>query len=170
MAKPVFATNDVPTAQQVNQWFVNGPYARKTVFEDVTANTALQNDDELFVSVLANTVYEVRMVLFYDGDPGGDLKIQFTAPSGAVLPFAASGMAVTAAGYGDDQVGAFDLTTATVGFGAIGVGTTCGLIVAGTLVTSGTAGTLQLQWAQRTAFATRTRIFQNSFLSLMSVG
>jgi hypothetical protein len=169
MAKPVFATNDVPTAAQVNEWMVNVLWARKTVFEDVTASTVLQNDDELFVTVAANSVYKVECLLHYDGDPGGDLKIQFSAPASSTMVYFGTSVDVTGANYGADQNSSYDLTTATVGAGAIAVGTMTSWFLKGALVTSGTAGTFRLQWAQRTAFATRTRIFPGSYLDLQRV-
>lgn len=169
MTKPTFATNDVPTASQVNEWFVNVNYARKTVSEDVTSSTVLQNDDELFVSVAANAVYIVENLLHFDGDVGGDLKIQYSAPAGASMRYWGSSLDAAATTYAGDQSSSYDLTTATVGSGAIGVGTMVSWFIKGLLITSGTAGTLRLQWAQRTAFATRTRIFDGSYLCLQRV-
>ncbi|WDZ87179.1 hypothetical protein [Micromonospora cathayae] len=170
MPAPVFATGDVPSADQVNKWFVNVTFARKTATESVSGSTALQDDDHLFVTVDASTVYELTAVLRYDGDAAGDLQIGWTVPAGATLDYWGSGLTVTGANYSDDQNGAFDLTTSVVAFGAIGVGTTCTVRLGGLLVTAGTAGTVRLRWAQRTAFATATRLFTNSFVSLRRVG
>src|SRR4249920_844934 len=85
MAAPVWNTNDVPTATDFNVWLTNILFAEKTVNESVTSSTAFQNDDDLFLAVAANSVYEMTAMLRYDGATAGDIKWQWTAPASATF-------------------------------------------------------------------------------------
>lgn len=166
MAAPTYATGDVPSATEVNNWFVNVGFVKKTSNESVTGSTVLQNDDQLLLGVDANTTYELSGLILYDGDAAGDLQIGWSAPASASLDYAAVGLGVTAALFTDDQTAYFNLSTAAPSVGAVGAGTTCPLLLAGLLVTSGTSGNLQFRWAQRTASATATRVLSGSYISL----
>lgn len=165
MAAPVFATNDVPTAAQFNDWLVNVNFARKSADTARTSTTTLTNDPHLSVAVQANAVYVVTCNLKYDGAAAGDLKVGWTVPSSASLDWTLVGLGAAAAAYTDDQVGGFQ-TLSTPTIGAIAAGTFAGLLMVGLLVTSVTAGSLVLQWAQGTSSGTATTVFANSFLSL----
>lgn len=143
-------------------------FARKTGTEPITSNTTLQNDDHLFVSVAASTVYEMSMMLKYDGAAAGDLKIGWSAPAGATLDFTAAALGAAAALYTDDQTFVGDLAS-TPTFGALGASTNCGLLAHGLLAVGGTAGTFRLTWAQGTSSGTATRLFAGSYLCLRRV-
>jgi hypothetical protein len=169
VALPVFITDDVPSADQVNKWFVNTTVARKTAMESVTSSTTLQGDDHLTVTVDANTIYEMTVMIRYDGDAAGDIITGWTLPAGTSWDYIAVGLTSTAAGYNDDQTGAFDAAS-TPAFGAIGAGTTCAAMLRGLLVVGGTGGGVQLRWAQRASSATPTRVFSNSYMVLRRVG
>lgn len=167
-----WATNDDITASRLNDisssltalW--TQPFAYKTSTEPVTASTTLQNDDDLHVSVAASTVYEVTLVLFYDGDAAGDLKIGWTYPASTTGTFAAMALGSTAAASTDDYTAAFDIAS-TANIGAIATGTTTTAVVKGLIVVASTAGTLTLQWSQLASNGTATRLFKDSYLSLV---
>lgn len=134
--------------------------ARKTVNETVNNSAALQNDDALFVAVVANAVYDVKLVLHYTSGTTPDLKIGWTAPSGATMVWGgylfSTASAFTATG--NNAVG----TVVALG----GLGADVSAVFDGTVVTSTTAGTLQLQWAQNTANASDSTVYAGSFLEL----
>jgi hypothetical protein len=163
MAAPVFATNDVPTAAQVNDWFVNVNFARKSTQEDLASSTTLQNDDQLFVTVAASAVYRVTANLIYRAQTAGDIKIGWTAPGAAVFNYTAQGLDTTATGYTNDQAAAFVLAATPI-FGGVGASDTP-ILIEGLLVTS-SGGTFQLQWAQGTSNAGSTSMMTGSFLDL----
>lgn len=165
MAAPVFATNDVPTAAQANDWFVNVNFARKSGNTARNTTTTLSNDPHLSVAVAANAVYQVICNLKYDGATTGDLKIGWSVPSSASFDWTVVGAGTAAAAYTDDQTGGFQ-TLSTPTFGALGVGTFAGVLVVGLLVVSVTSGNMILQWAQGTSSGTDTTVYANSFLSL----
>ena len=169
MAIPTWVTGQVLTASDVNTWFVPKG-AVKTAIESVTSSTALQNDDDLFLSVDANAQYFVSCMVYCDGASTGDIKINFTGPASATFTGVVNGLALTGASGTDDQVASIELASAK-SFGlAGGAGVPRPLQVTGTLITAGTAGTFRLQWAQDTSDATATRVLPNSHLVLHRIG
>lgn len=158
-----FVTGEVLTAADTNVYLSNSIAAIKTANESVTSSTTLQDDDELLVTVAANSTYEVSCVLRYDGATAGDINIQFVVPASATFDFSISRL----------QTGASDATadaedsgsaTAALGLGTIGSGTTATANIRGLLIVAGTAGTFKLQWAQLVSNATATRILTRSYL------
>lgn len=143
--------------------------ATKTALESVTSSTALQNDDELVLPVEASAVYEMALVLFHDSDAtvAGDIKIAWTGPAGAALSWGVHGAntsVTTSTG-----VGSVNMQTRTIAeFASFGGGDSAGTtaLAFGTLTTAGTAGTLQLQWAQETSNAVATNVRAGSRLTL----
>lgn len=156
----------VAAGDKLRASMIDRPQARKTATESVTSSATLQDDDELFVSVEANTVYTVVGVLFYDGATAGDMKISWTGPSGYSFDYQHTGPATGLAGTSGD-IDYRQITEAdTLGVGCNGAGTTLAIHITGILIVSSTAGTFQLQWAQFASSATATRVFAPSFLDL----
>jgi hypothetical protein len=151
----------------VNQWFVP-LVAYRTTTQSVTSSTTLVNDNTLFVSVVASSAYLVELVLNYDADTAGDLKIGWTAPAGAVMTnVTQSSLTGTAATFTDDQMIAAVSVPVS---GGLGAGNNAGFLYKGFLNVSSTAGTLQLQFAQGTSSAVATRLFAGSYLLAQRVG
>ena len=163
MAAPVWATNDVPSATDFNEWLQNINWAYKTANESVTSSTTLQTDDQLNVAVQANSIYFVTVVIKYDGDPAGDLKVLFRCPTSATFSAIAVALTSTAASQSDNQNAPMVENTSTL-WGCLGG--TCVGMVTGTLVTSSTAGNFGLEWAQSTSNATATRVLAGSAMNL----
>jgi hypothetical protein len=167
LAAPVFVTGDIPSASQVNSWFVNILYARKTADETVTASTTLQNDDHLSVSVAANATYHVMLEMQEVSPPAAAFKMGFTGPAGYSINGTARGAAVSISTLAD-----FITTEVATGsnyaFGGL-VGVDLCVSMNFILITSGTAGTLQVQWAQNTSNAGGTTVRANSFMLLRQV-
>jgi hypothetical protein len=159
------SAGDVIRASDVTDLF-----ARKTATESVTSSTTLQDDDDLTVSVLANTVYTVQAMLRYDGATTGDMKYKFVVPSGASFLYAnmIPATSITGSAGNTTNFAGFD-DTQTLSVGAAGAGTTLAIAISGLLVVGGTAGTFKLQWAQQTSDATATRMFAGSFLRATKV-
>lgn len=167
MAAPTWATNDVPAASDFNTWFQNINFARKTTTESVTSSTTLQVDDELIVAVEANAVYRVTAFITYGGASGADMKLLFRTPTSG--SFTGIGIILTsaAASQSDAQNLPYGGNASEV-WGCLGSGSQVGL-VEGVLVTAGTAGNFQVEWAQNSSSGTATQIFGNSFLDLRKV-
>lgn len=169
MAIPTWTSGQVLTASDVNTWFVPKAVV-KTANESVTSSVTLQNDDALFLSVDTNAQYYVSCLIYCDGASTGDIKIQFNGPASATFTGLVNGLSLGASDGTGDQVASIDIATAK-SFGlAGGAGVTRPLHVSGTLITAGTSGTFQLQWAQDTSDATATRVMAGSHLMLFRIG
>jgi hypothetical protein len=168
MAVPVWATNDVPTATDFNVWLTNVISAVKTATESLTSNTTLQDDDELIVTVAANSTYELTCMLRYDAATAGDLQFKFVGPAGATGTITCNRFNVGAASTGDDTVSS-DPIGNVVTAGGLGAGFDTPVAATGLLKVAGTAGTFKLQWAQNTSSGTATRIFADSFIVLRRI-
>lgn len=165
MAKPVWATNDVPSATQFNEFLTNINFARKTTNQSVTSSTTNVADLQLFVPVQANAIYVVKCVLNYTGSTAGDMKALFRVPTGGTFSGMGTILIVGAASQQDIQTLPYGLVSET--WGCLG-GTSYGM-VDGLLITSGTAGDFAIDWAQNTSSATATTIQVGSYLNLQRV-
>lgn len=143
-------------------------FVRKTASESVLNSTTLQDDDHFTFSVEANSIYEIMGMLLYDGSTTGDLKLTFSAPASSSLNIVWNVNASTSVTSNSAPgTGNFTPGNPTFTFGCVGVGTSQGASLLGMLVTSATAGTLKLTWAQGTLDAANaTRILQESYMRL----
>ena len=150
-------------------------YARKTADESVTSSTTYQNDDELSLSVIANAVYEFRAMIIYEGATAGDIKTQWTMPTGATQYWVANDHPANATLATDSTDKGYIISTGAspVGStsGAIGTGAANALVAVhtGLLVMGSTAGTFRLQWAQDTSSGTATKVKVGSFVTLQRI-
>lgn len=172
MAKPIFATDDVPSADDFNDWLVNTNWARKGSFTDKTSNVTFSDDPDLSLPVEAGAVYEVWCsLLVHSSNPAaGDFKMKFTAPAGATLAATFWGYDALATTNSNFVGGGLTLNTqASLGAGVATAEPWNPVQLHGSLIIAGTAGSFTLQWAQNTSSATITRLMTNSCLSLRRV-
>lgn len=152
LSLPSLPAQHVPTAAEYAQILaaINAfGYARKSADETVTTSTTLQNDDELFVAVNANGIYEFRLFLDYNSSTTADIKIGWTLPSGATMTYVQNGLdASSTTNLGAQNLGPLTQASNPV-FGGTGGDTVA--IPLGMLVVGANAGTMQLQWAQSTS-------------------
>lgn len=148
-----------------------GVVAWKTATETVTSSTTLQADDQLFLPVVTNAKYIMDMFLVYSGQDaatGGNLKLQFTGPSGATLDWANFG--VNTGGLTQyNVVGEAIAAGSPRAVGTNGAGVKMCARPMGTLTTASTSGNLALLWAQNSSNATGTVIHAGTFLRLYRV-
>lgn len=119
-------------------------------FPDTVLANIVWNDD---IDVLANTVYRFLCDLRYHAETAAGLKIKWTVPAGAMFAWSlgdgvsrAVGDTVTIAADDTDQVAR----------------------ISGLLVTSATAGVVNLQAAQGTGDATPSKTLMHSFVEFWS--
>lgn len=140
----------------------------KPTDQQVTSSTALQNDNDLFLPVLANATYLIDFYINYSGGATGasDLLMQWSVPAGATMR------------YGADFQSSAGLTVVTGATYTAGTGITAGtngtsnlmsVRGRGSLIVSTTAGNLQHRWAQVTSSATPTTVRAQSYLALVMV-
>lgn len=126
--------------------------------ETVNSSTQLQDDDELFFTLEPNTAYSYDARLYVETADNADFKWAFNVPSGTIVE------------VNDQQwepdfpYDTLDATTAQQpNFGG---GTDESLQLTGRIVTGSEGGTLQFQWAQKTAQGSNTILNSGSSLTL----
>ncbi|WP_435610674.1 hypothetical protein [Streptomyces sp. C10-9-1] len=145
--------------------------AAKTATESVTSSTTMQDDDELFVHVAANATYIVDMLLIHASATAADIRVGWTVPAGASFNWAGQGATNTTSTSSfvvPDTNMAGRIASETLVFGG-GASSATRADLSGTLITAGTAGTLQFQWAQNASDATATQVRLGSWLSVRRV-
>lgn len=153
-----FLAGDKPTADQIEE--LRGLRVVKTTTETVNGSDVLQNDDELFLSVAANTRYRFFGRLLFTSGTTPDFKYAFTYPSGATATYTLLGI-----GAGGSALTAFHQTESSGG--ALEGGTATACLMMGTWFIGSTAGVIRLQWAQNTSNASNTQVLAGSFLELV---
>jgi hypothetical protein len=170
MALKTFNVGEILTSDDVNIYLKNSISSIRLTSKQIASSTTLQNDASLVVAVAANSTYELSGQLVYNGVTGGDLKVGWTAPAAASMAWSGLGLTQTAAAFSDDQTFYGTLVDAPI-FGALGTGSnqTAVLVLGGLLIVSGTAGNLQLQWAQGTSNVTETTMFAHSYIHVKRI-
>lgn len=163
MAFKVFSVNETFTSSDVNTYLAQQQIVIKTSTESVTSSTTVQDDNELSMTLNANTNYWLDGLLINDGAAAGDFKLQFVVPSGTIrwLSDGPDSAAAATTDIVDRNWKAGSLTTI---MGCIAAGTSTVLPVSGIIRTGASGGTFKLQWAQGTSSGTATRVFLDSFL------
>ena len=154
---------------------LTGPLATKlmvkTANESVTNSTTPQDDDHLFFSIGANETYTFYGFLSINGDAAGDVAYGFTVPSGGLLRWGQHAGQTAAVGSGSltMNINSNNTSGATVGAAAVGTAISTAVAFWGIVENGSTAGTVQLQWAQRVASATASTVESSSWLKAQRV-
>jgi hypothetical protein len=167
VAPPTWIAGQVLTASDVDSWFVP-LVGYKTANQSVTSSTALVNDSALAVALAANAYYWFQNFVVYEGGTlnASDIKWAYTVPAGATLTAGTYYRATTAVAVNWNQINATTVSAA----GSNGAGNLLVLNASGTVQTGGTAGNLQMQWAQNTSSGTATIVHSGSVLLATRVG
>lgn len=120
-----------------------------TTSDQSFSNDVLTNVTELFLPVLANTIYRLAADIHYNALSAANLKLKWTAPVGALFR------------WDTDDGLTRGLSDAVI---VVGDGTDRSVRVSGLLVVAGTAGSLRLQAAQGTTNATPAKVLLHSFV------
>lgn len=144
-------------------------YVRKTADQSVTSSTSLVDDNQLLLSVAANAVYELRMLIIYTAASAGDLNMTFTGPASATLDWNVGGLSGTS-GTSPDGVTWWGANTIGGNDSVNGGGATnMAARPYGILITAGTAGTFKFRWAQAASSGTATTVKTGSVMILQRV-
>jgi hypothetical protein len=131
----------------------------KTVTESVASNTVVQNDDELFFTAVASTLYAIEVGIIYDSPVGAgtpDIKVAFGEDGTARGQLGGVGISTA------DGSGVWLLATSQAA-GTFGT-TTLERLIGGTGFHRGNGGTFLFQWAQNTSGINATRVVAGSWL------
>lgn len=136
--------------------------------QPVISSTTLVNATGMAFSVDASSTYVLEMLLLYDTPAAADFKYDITLPASATKRLAlwASGVAATTA---DATIFHNAVDVGPISAGGVAAGTFMSLRTRGYITTAGTAGTLQLQFAQVTSTATNTKLKAGSWMHLVKV-
>lgn len=163
-----WTSGEVLSAASLNSFMTQQIIAIKPSDESV-ANTTLQNDDHLFLSVSANTDYILDGIITFRADDTVGINVGFTGPSGASLNW------TVFAYFGTGNI-TIDAMTLTAVQGLQGLGSGGGsnvfrraLYPKGILRIGGTSGTFQFRWAQSNSSANATLVAANSYIRLTKV-
>ena len=124
--------------------------------ETISSDTTLSDDSELVVALSADKTYGFILTFFFKSEAATDIKMTFTAPTGATGDF--NTVRNIAAGHPVNN----KTFTTTVAFD--GTGGDSWAFVFGRVVMDSTAGNLALQWAQNTSGGTNTTVNSGSTL------
>lgn len=159
-ALPSFNAGTEPTAGQMQTLL---PIKALKALDQTVNNTAtLANDNALSVAVVASAIYKFETHIRYSTNTTANLKLVFTFPAGLTMKYDLIGK-----GNGTTVLDIFPSDQTTLQ-GVSGNGTVCRM--AGTITVAGTAGTLQLQWAQNVANVSNTVVQAGSHLILTQIG
>ncbi|MER6064822.1 hypothetical protein ABT167_27345 [Streptomyces sp. NPDC001792] len=132
------------------------------------STTTIASDPEITFTVVANTSYLVEGLILFAADPASDLKIGWTAPTGATFLWNVIGQPSTAsASTGSVITDGQDLASTAFGLGGVTDNTkTMTGHLRGYLTVGATGGTFALQWAQITSGANATKVLAGTHVVL----
>lgn len=140
----------------------------KPADESITSSTTLQNDDDLFFSVAASASYALDGYLLTSGATTGtgDLKIDWTVPASTTMKYTSFGVTTTGPAVQYEATANLSSTARSIGTNG---SADMGVNLRAVIITSTTAGTVQLRWAQNTSIATATILRAGSWLRLTRI-
>lgn len=150
------------------------PYgAWKLADEIVNGSATLQNDDELFVAVPANTKFAIRGFVIFTSNTTANFRLGWTGPTG--YTHITNTKVYSRIAAAPTQL--VDTRTFVEG-GLVGASGAASLVLSthgqlmeltGSYQTSSTAGTAQIQWAQNTSNGSNTTVYAGSYIMLEQV-
>lgn len=170
MAMQVFTVGQVLAAADVNEYLVNTRYAAKAADTTRASTTTLTADPDLTLPVDANKSYRLECMIIANSNATANFKLNFTRPSGMNAFGTALGQGLGGFGSGipyDAQSG-LDITSNIPTFAGNAI-TDFAVQISAVIVSSSTAGSLTLQWAQNTSNAGNTIVRQGSWMLLRRV-
>lgn len=131
--------------------------AHKTSNETMTSDDTMQDDDELTITLAANSYYKFDATLVITSNATPDFQFEWVESDGTYdfhMEYVNSG--------GTDQT---DYIDETEGPKVVSCGTSGEIIIfKGIIVTGGSGGTFKLQWAQNTSSGLSTTVYAGSYM------
>lgn len=158
--------DEILTEEDLDRFLVQQSHKVKQADESYTSGVGgnVQNDDELFIPVLANQQYHLEFLIVYSAKEGEDLEIGWSAPSGSVLHWTHGGLAGGHPSGGTDNTAIGRISRTYLSLGSQGwIGgvedsggnvITAGVIGEGHLTTGGSAGNFQFRFGSHFSAST----------------
>lgn len=141
------------------------PFVLKFTDETLVGpSTTLQDDNELFVSLPANTVYSMHGHMLHNTNASAAFKFDMTLPGGTTWY---SGFFICGVSTPTQQMGTMTTPAVT---GATGFSADSIMDWWSTFKTGGAAGLLTIRWAQSTGHASNAIVRAGSYLELVRRG
>lgn len=156
-------------------------YIYKATNTDRIGTTTLADDPDLTVELEAGAVYCVEMYIYFGGEfnddsaGDGDFVTAWSIPSGAsglksvIGPGYDAAQDATAGSVSSVRLGVHQLTTSVPYANVRNETNLLQLAYEQSIVTTVSAGTLALQWAQEDSDATATRVGASSFMRVTRI-
>lgn len=142
--------------------------AYKTADTSRASTTTFASDPDLTVSLAANSVYRVEFFMHYAATDAGRFKTQWSVPSGATGVRSAVGpdqgtiLSVTSSGA-SGRWGVHAYSTSCIYGTRDDTGNQC-FAMEESIITTTSAGTCALQWAQATSNASASKLASGSYM------
>lgn len=170
MAFPLvsFAAGERLTAAKLNQALSIERVVQAPADQSVTSSTTLVNSTYIVLPVDANALYVMDMLMLISGATAGDITYDWVAPSGSFMrkSYFSYPFGETATTGLMDRVAQDNFTGDSA---TMGTGTMTGIRPSGYISTSGTSGTLQFRFAQRTSSASATTLRAGTWMRLTKI-
>ncbi len=157
------------TKQEIDALGSGTTLINKTVDETVNNSTALQNDNDLFFAMAANTSYHVDVTLLLNATTNvPDWKYGWSVPAGCVMFWEEP----SDAAWGGPVAlsGSFNLLTESDSLARGSSNGTHGGFLKAIVRNGGNAGNLQFRWAQNTANASDNKVLKHSHMLVREIG
>ena len=136
--------------------------AKKTADEVVNNSITFQNDDHLLFAVGANETWAFYLIIIADANVSSDIKFIVAGPSGSTREFTTIDI--------DAGTGSLAKMNTTLTISTDGVVVRRVHFLLGRIDVAGTAGNLQLQWAQNAVHVSDCTVRKGSILVGYKVG
>uniref|UniRef100_A0A6M3KEU6 Uncharacterized protein n=1 Tax=viral metagenome TaxID=1070528 RepID=A0A6M3KEU6_9ZZZZ len=133
---------------------------RKASDETVNNSSVLQDDNALVLAVGANEVWKFQILMQVLSNATADFKYAFTVPAGGSIIIG------DLADYSAQNLTADATTPVSIAIAAPQAYFVGGIVI---YTGAGTAGNVQLQWAQNTANASDTKVLANSYIEAYKI-
>lgn len=140
-------------------------FARKTSDETIISNATPQADNDLFVTLVANAVYEFRLRLLVNSGTTPDFRMSWSFPTGTTMSYDLFEGETLGAATNVIQGPYIQTDVPPISTG----GSDQPWVAEGLVIVGSTAGTLQSLWAQNTLTASNTIVRAGSYLRLNRV-
>jgi hypothetical protein len=168
------ATYPVPAVgQRLTAEFVTSMLpqtVRKAADTGRTSTIVRTADPDLALAVEANATYELEGVLFHSGVIAAGISILWTFPASTTGLMGYAARDTSGTGGNINDVTQASALSASINFNNTSGTLTTPAIFIGQVITSGTAGTLTLTWAQAVSNVTATTLLTNSYMKLTRTG
>lgn len=140
-------------------------FVLKVSNEDRASTTTLTADTDLQIALEANAVYQVEMFIHYAAN-GGGFQTEWSTPSGATGNrwCLGEGSTQVSADNVSGRWGVHNFTGTLIKYGDRASSTNLSGALEQGIVTTSSAGTLALTWAQTSSNAANTRVGAASFM------